>query len=62
MAQDRVNGYLNSGHADLINGKNRVEKKNINAAMGEFHMPPFELQQPLLTVSIKDSPKTRSAT
>ena len=56
-----VNVDFNCGHIALITGKNRVGRENSNAAMREFHMLPFELQQSLLKVSIKDAPKTRAA-
>ena len=49
MAQACVNGDFHFVNAALINGKNIVEKKAINAAMGAFHVLPLEMHQSLFT-------------
>ena len=41
IAQACINGDFNHGHTALITGKNIVEKKNSNDAMGALHMRPF---------------------
>ena len=62
MSQASINVDFNHGHVAFITGYNRAEKKNSNSVMGAFHMLPFRLHQSLITVSIKDAPKTQAAT